>query len=211
MAQQDLKLRRPDCCGCAASVPRESCHPRAILRPNQQPSTRSLKLGTAEPAVVEERRAADVGKWRPKGASRGDSIAPLAPARVHASHRPPQATTPPCRPPNGRRIPDPESCGAAPDVVRRPHPRSVDLSPARRPCGVLCVLPWLDVTDAADATTAHDADQSAQWPHLQAPASEKRPPSQPQSSNCSRQLACQRPPWWRSQQRRQAALVMRRR
>ena len=211
MAQQDLKLRRPDCCGCAASVPRESCHPRAILRPNQQPSTRSLKLGTAEPAVVQERSAADVGKWRPKGASRGDPIAPLAPARVHASHRPPQATTPPCRQPNGRRIPDPESCGAAPGVVRRPHPRSVDLSPARRPCGVLCVLPWLDVTDAADATTAHDADQSAQWPHLQAPASEKRPPSQPQSSNCSRQLACQRPPWWRSQQRRQAALVMRRR
>ena len=194
MAQQELKLRRPDCCGSAASVPPESCRPRAILRLNQQPSTRSLELGAAEPAVVQKRREADGGKWHPKGVSLADPIAPLAPARVHASHRPPQATTPPCRQPNGRPIPDPESCGAAPGVVLRLHPRSGDLSPARRPCGVLCVLPWLDVTDAADATTAPDAGQSARWPHHQAPASGKKPPSQPHSSNCSRQPTCQRPP-----------------
>ena len=183
MAQQELKPRRPDCCGCAASVQHESCRPRAIPRLNQQPSRRSLELG-----------AADDGKWHPKGVSLGDPIAPLAPARVHASHRPPQAATPPCRQPNGRPIPNPESCGAAPGVVRRPHPRSGDLSQARRPCGVLCVLPWLDVTDAADATTAPDAGQSARWPHHQAPASGKKPPSQPHSSNCSRQPTCQRPP-----------------
>ena len=195
MAQQELKLRRPDCCGSAASVPPESCRPRAILRLHVQPSTRSLKLGTAEPGVVQERSAADVGKWRPKGASRGGPIAPLAPARVHASHRPPQATTPPCRQPNGRPIPDPESCGAAPDVVRRLHPRSGDLSPARHPCGVLFVLPSPDVTDAAGATIAPGAGRSERWPHPPAPASAETPPSQVHASNCSRQLACQRPPW----------------
>ena len=195
MTQQKLKLRRPDCCGSAASVPPESCRPRAILRLNQQPLTRSLELGAAEPAVGQGQRAADGGKWRPEGASRGDSIAPLAPARVHASHRPPQATTPPCRQPNGRRIPDPKSCGAAQDVARRHHPRSGDRSPARRPCGVLFVLPSPDVTDAAGATIAPGAGLSERWPHPPAPASAETPPSQVHASNCSRQLACQRPPW----------------
>ena len=194
MTQQELKLRRPDCCWSAASVPPESCRPRAILRLHVQPSTRSLKLEAAEPAVVQERSSADGGKWHPKDACRGDPIAPLAPAKVHASHRHPQAATPPCRQPNGRPIPNPTCCGAAPGVVRRPHPRSDDLSPTRRPCGVLCVLPCLDVTDAADATTAPDAGQSALWPHHQAPESGKKPPSQPHSLNCSRQLTCQRPP-----------------
>ena len=100
------------------------------------------------------------------------------PARAPANHRRPPATNPPCRPPNGRRIPDPPCCGADRDDDLTHHPQSADRSPARRPVVVPCVLPWCDVTDAADAANAPGADRSTRSRHPPVPASTRTPPSQ---------------------------------
>ena len=156
-------------CGSVASGRHGSCRLRAThqrLRHQEVMQSGLAVLGAAG------------AKSLPKDVFCGGLSGASTPARAPANRRSPPATNPPCRRPNGRRIPDPANCGAGrgDDLTR--HPQSADRSPARRPVGVPCVLPWCDVTDAAVAANAHDADRSTRSPHPPAPASTETPPSQ---------------------------------